>query len=100
MELIKKISTHPVIFAFLVPLTFIAIGFIFFLLIWLFGLGSVGIIAGIAGIYSLNRCEYFEKKLGKPNPKNYKWQKRAFVLLIILNALMGLTPWIRWALAS
>ena len=47
MELIKKISAHPVIFTFLVPLAFIAI-----------------------------------------------------VLLIILNALMGLTPWIRWVLAS
>lgn len=100
MELVKKISAHPIIFAFLVPLAFIALGLIFFLLIWIFGLGSVGILAGIAGIYSLNRCEYFEKKLGHPGSKNYKWQKRAFVLLIILNALMGLTPWIRWVLAS
>lgn len=95
MTTVKKIGI-----AFFVPLSFIAIGFIFFLLISVFGFGSVGIIAGLAGLYSLNRSEYFEKKAGLPGSKNYKWQKRALVVLIILNALMGLTPWIRWVLAS
>lgn len=93
MELIKKISAHPVIFAFFMLVALVLGGVLIGALILVFGMGAPGILAGLTSLYIVRQQIKAKIKQGEKITMFDKTAQAGLIALIFLLALISLTPW-------